>query len=235
LWTETEWCVYKRERRPMFTGCVGVYMTTDNKVRLSEYILKSRDERVSHINLQSPCIETNYRGAFRRLLLAVGVKDDVGDRTKAKIHVCHLCDYRKRGNYACGNPQHMYLGTPSENQMDKSEEARSAPGRKTARERTGCHAVEHTGKGGRLGGRITASRGGGFRNPKVKEKAERSMREIVCKPVVLTQISTGKKFVFPSITEAAKALSLGRDKIGRVCRGRRMSTGGYLAEYLCDS
>lgn len=164
---------------------------------------------------------------FLRLCEILSVDNDICCRTTARIQVCHLCD-----NPCCENPRHSYIGTTSENQWDKTPEARKAPGRASAEKKVGCHNPIYSGVGGRIGGKVIAERNGGFRDPAIGRIARERGFETRRRPVRLTNKETGEVRDFPSQGEAARELGLRQSLVSAVCRGRRGSTGGYSAEYL---
>lgn len=80
-------------------------------IDIKEYILKPKQERQSHLKLDEVCIErgghsTHLRGLLAHLL-------DTTIPKGMKIHICHACH-----NGACGNPNHIYWGTASDNMQD---------------------------------------------------------------------------------------------------------------------
>lgn len=56
--------------------------------------------------------------------------------------------------------------------------------------------------------------------------------EVNKKGVVLTSLKDGTEFYFEGIRIAARALSLRHEKLCRVLKGKRKSTGGYTVRYL---
>jgi hypothetical protein len=96
-------------------------------ISLSDYILKSREERIAHIDLSTDCelgtFRSRSRGGLDGLFSLIGVEDDIENWTVARIHCCHLCDCgRRKGE--CGNPRHIYIGTASENSLDLPKDFR---------------------------------------------------------------------------------------------------------------
>lgn len=80
---------------------------------IEEYILKTRDERRKHLDLNEKCIEiggidsTEYRG-----LVAHFLKTAIPTKCK-NIQLCHGCN-----NGKCSNPKHLYWGTVKDNYRD---------------------------------------------------------------------------------------------------------------------
>ena len=100
-------------------------------MKLSEHILLSKEERMSHCDLSSPCQfdQRKHRGLSRILFFEFAeVENDVGDLKSARIGVNHLCA-SDTNNGGCVNPLHIYIGTKSENSMDMSDEKRGSGGR----------------------------------------------------------------------------------------------------------
>lgn len=105
-------------------------------MKLSEYILKTREERISHIDLETECelgtFRRRSRGGCVDLLNLIGVEDDIDEWTPHRIHRCHLCDCgRRKGE--CGNPRHIYIGTAQENQFDQGKEFLHSRAKKAGR------------------------------------------------------------------------------------------------------
>lgn len=79
--------------------------------KIEEYILKSQDERQTHLRLDEPCIERGGQSMYLKGLLAHLHETTIP--SGKKIHVCHACH-----NAKCSNPNHLYWGTASENRID---------------------------------------------------------------------------------------------------------------------
>jgi Spy/CpxP family protein refolding chaperone len=87
-------------------------------MNLSDYILLPREQRIAHIDLTTPCVLVkghNNRAPRRNLLRQLGLIDDGVART---VHCCHLCPNNSAAKERCANPNHLYMGTSSENQHD---------------------------------------------------------------------------------------------------------------------
>lgn len=88
-------------------------------MNLSDYILRSRDERTSHIDLSTPCdLGSSDRHYRAEAFTFHGVTNDVGNLQEACVHVCHACEHDS-GNGNCVNPLHTYIGTAHDNYVDR--------------------------------------------------------------------------------------------------------------------
>lgn len=102
-------------------------MKSIHTTKLSEYILRSKEERTRHIDESSPCVMArsnwgNQRGkALKALSELVKVTNDVSNRYKAGIFLCHTCEHNSGSDKPCVNPLHLYFGTPAENTADMGE------------------------------------------------------------------------------------------------------------------
>jgi hypothetical protein len=73
----------------------------------------SKEQRQSHIDLQTPCQTDRCYKYYRKALIDFsGIKPD---RTWS---ACHLCENYSHTHKPCRNPLHLYWGTNSENQQD---------------------------------------------------------------------------------------------------------------------
>lgn len=97
-------------------------------MKLSEYILLSKEERTQHIDLDSPCIPGSRKQIPKATILGhLGIdEDDFNDWKKEGVQRCHLCSNNSKVDAVCRNPLHIYLGTQSENEADKSPEQKAA-------------------------------------------------------------------------------------------------------------
>lgn len=138
-------------------------------MKVSEYLQLSREERTKHVNLSTPCEvdesvsrTTRARRGRKALLEELGLEDDLGNWTKAKANLCHLCESHSANGW-CTNPTHLYVGTNAENSLDVSVEVRKEVARKA-----GTKSVEH-GFGFRAPGQATqAGRNGGLQSRKLR-------------------------------------------------------------------
>ena len=103
--------------------------------KLSDYILRSREERTHHVDLISPCKSEEVGNAARQrrgrkaLLRQLGLDNDIENWQKAGINTCHLCNNGTHSEEVCSNPLHIYFGTAKENAGDVPPEARKAAGK----------------------------------------------------------------------------------------------------------
>lgn len=80
---------------------------------IEEYMLRSKQDRQLHLDLDAPCICIGGNSIQCRLLLAHTLRTTVPKGMK--VHLCHACN-----NGACSNPKHLYWGTARENQEDNA-------------------------------------------------------------------------------------------------------------------
>ena len=78
---------------------------------INEYIKKTKEERQSHLDLSSSCIEIGTNSYQCRALLAHTLRTILPKGRK--ILLCHACN-----NDKCSNTKHLYWGTSSENRRD---------------------------------------------------------------------------------------------------------------------
>lgn len=84
---------------------------------IKEYILKSKQDRQSHLDLSLPCIERGGPCNGGLSSYCKGLMAHILDTTIPsghKIHICHACN-----NDRCSNPFHLYWGTAKENRHDQ--------------------------------------------------------------------------------------------------------------------
>lgn len=114
---------------------------------ISEYMLKSLDERKSHLDLTQPCVErgghrNNFRGVLAEFL-------NTEFPTGMKVHLCHACN---NGN-KCSNPRHLYWGTAAENTRDQIENGTHKNLAERTREKMGDEYAAFMKEVARKGGR----------------------------------------------------------------------------------
>lgn len=85
----------------------------NSRVPLSEYISLPIEDRQSHLDLESPCLELGCNSKESRALLAYFL-NTTADRLGFKAMLLHNCN-----NPMCSNPKHLYWGTASENLLDR--------------------------------------------------------------------------------------------------------------------
>lgn len=81
-------------------------------ILIEDYMKLTLEERQKHLMLDQPCVERggssfDFRGLIAHML-------DTTIPHGKPIYLCHACN-----NSKCGNPQHLYWGTPRENHDDK--------------------------------------------------------------------------------------------------------------------
>ena len=77
---------------------------------LEEYILLSKEERQSHIDLSQPCLERGGNSTNHRGVLAQYLGTFIGGK---HVVLAHACD-----NGKCSNPNHLYWATHFENTVE---------------------------------------------------------------------------------------------------------------------
>jgi hypothetical protein len=75
-----------------------------------EFIKLSREERTSHLDLDSPCDMRGGESKHFKGLLAHHLNTTI---PKGFIYLCHACH-----NGGCSNVKHLYWGTPKDNRRD---------------------------------------------------------------------------------------------------------------------
>jgi len=83
-------------------------------IEIEKYIKKSRDERRSHLDLGTDCIEIGGDSREFRSHLAFYLGTTLPSGHLA--YLCHACN-----NSRCANPKHHYWGTPKDNAYDQIE------------------------------------------------------------------------------------------------------------------
>jgi hypothetical protein len=91
-------------------------------IDIKVFMLRSREERRSHLDLSSECIERGGNSFQMRGLLAHILNTTIPPpRNGRMIVVCHACH-----NALCGNPYHIYWGNNSDNRIDSIENGGAA-------------------------------------------------------------------------------------------------------------
>lgn len=172
-------------------------------MNLSEYILKSRDERRAHIDLTCECVlvkRTNWSNKKADHLNFFEVEDDV-DVWRGSIGRLHACAKDTfNGEMVCINPLHIYIGTITENLADRP--------------------TEKAGAGGRA-----------LRGKERSESFKAKNKARLNKPVVATHLQTGTKSHFESSKIASETLSVSRAAISGALKHNR-PTCGYTFHYM---
>ena len=160
-------------------------------MKLSEYIKLSREERTTHIDLDSPCDLSDKAGKQKRIFDWFDLEDDIGNWAKSGIERCHLCKHDSHNGY-CSNPLHIYIGTKRENRLDIEPEVRSQIARTAGKE--GCHiggkrsaelgvgvhdkSDPRVIEGNRKGGKRAAELEAGFHNPESRIKGGKRAHQL---------------------------------------------------------
>ena len=76
-------------------------------IDITEFILRDREERQSHLQLQEPCCERGGNSTNHKGVLAQYLNTTI---PSGRILLCHACN-----NDKCSNPKHLYWGTDREN------------------------------------------------------------------------------------------------------------------------
>jgi hypothetical protein len=185
-------------------------------MKLSEYILKSKEEREAHIDLDSPCEMVSYgrwtKPKLRKELMeSLGFVQDVS-MVEAKAVLRHMCScgtsHGKQTGSVCANPLHIALGTALENSLDIPAEIRSEI-KKIA---TQLLTPEQLSERIRRIGRAAIA---------VRSKA-----------IQITCTKTCEVYLYPSASEAGRALNLNSGLIGQVANGKRDQHKGYTASWF---
>ncbi len=93
-------------------------------MEIPNYLKLPQGERQSHINLSSPCDFSGGGGGWRKNLMRKNLFLKLGIPYEPNIQkfgacVCHRCtNCRGKTERFCVNPEHLYLGTLSENSYD---------------------------------------------------------------------------------------------------------------------
>ena len=77
---------------------------------LEEYILLSKEERQSHIDLTQPCLERGGNSTNHRGVLAQYLDTFISGKGVVLAHACN--------NGKCSNPNHLYWATHFENTIE---------------------------------------------------------------------------------------------------------------------
>lgn len=88
--------------------------------KIDEYILKTKEERQAHLDLNEQCIEIGGDSKKCQGLLAYFLKTTFP--TTRRIMICHACH-----NGKCSNVKHLYWGNMSENTKDSYKSGKRKP------------------------------------------------------------------------------------------------------------
>lgn len=122
---------------------------------IESYILRSREERRSHLDISQSCIEIGGDSRIFRGLLAHFLKTTISENKrheKKLAFVCHDCN-----NPKCSNVYHLYWGTSHDNYLDQVERGTALSISDKARQKYGEQSyrkmMQEIGtKGGKAGG-----------------------------------------------------------------------------------
>ena len=81
---------------------------------VEQFLQKPQNERQSHLDLESECIERGGNSTNHRGVLAQYLNTPIYGRPADLCHACHNPD--------CSNPQHLYWGTRKENVQDAKDD-----------------------------------------------------------------------------------------------------------------
>jgi hypothetical protein len=76
-------------------------------IDINEFIIRSRDQRQEHLQLDEPCCERGGNSTNHKGVLAQYLNTTI---PSGRILLCHACNNEK-----CSNPKHLYWGTDREN------------------------------------------------------------------------------------------------------------------------
>lgn len=177
-------------------------------MKLSEYILLPRTQRIEHIDLTTECV-TGKKWRKSTFLDYLNIEDDIPNWKESKIERCHLCECNSRNGH-CVNPLHVYIGTPKENAADRPQE----------------YLIE---AGKRLGSAPVSDES--RRKMSESARARTDDREIPASkvriPISLQNKVTGEVHHFKSQKEAAEVLKINMGNLSGVARGFRKSVNGF--------
>lgn len=106
--------------------------------------------RQTHLNLDEPCIERGGNSSDFRGLMADWFDVTIPTK-KQQIYLCHACN-----NAKCGNPKHLYWGTPKENHDDKVRAGRWKNPWDSLKLKSNAKQIQS--ESGRLGGKALKGR-----------------------------------------------------------------------------
>lgn len=82
---------------------------------IANYMMKSREERRAHLQLDDMCMEIGGASSVQyRGLLAHHLRTTIPSNKIGRVYLCHACN-----NCRCSNPKHLYWGTPQDNHLDQ--------------------------------------------------------------------------------------------------------------------
>jgi hypothetical protein len=112
---------------------------------VEHFLEKPQNERQTHLDLESECIERGGNSTNHRGVLAQYLNTPIYGRPADLCHACH--------NPNCSNPQHLYWGTRKENVQDARDNGTFKPVFERMVEKYGYEeACEMNGRGDKSAG-----------------------------------------------------------------------------------
>ena len=200
-------------------------------VTLTEYLNLPRSQRTLHIDLSSPCQPSNRVSVPPKspLLDFLSVFDDIGDWRKHGIQRCHACEMDSTRGW-CVNPLHIYIGTVSENMMDKSPTIRSQMAANAGRK---AHSIkDENGKSinAKKSAAIIHSKKDADGKSIVAKKAGKSKS----KPVIVSDTEYGVDWIFPSSAEVERTIGICRSVLSSLTRNKKSSHKNFEVKLYGD-
>lgn len=193
-------------------------------VKLTEYLSLSRNVRTSHIDLNTPCVVTKRVSVPGKqpLLDFLNIENDVNNWREKGVQRCHLCKCDSTKGW-CENPKHLYIGTVSENMMDKNpsirKEMASSAGKK-------AHLLKDE-NGKSLHSIMTAKKIHAEKDSDGKSLVAKRAGKAKSKPVVVSDLENNVDWVFPSSAEVERVLGIPRSTLSGLTRRMIDSYKGF--------
>jgi hypothetical protein len=141
---------------------------------VQNHMERSLDERKSHINLTSKCIEIGGGSYMFQAVLAHHLKTTLPGDKKVAI-LCHACH-----NGKCSNPEHLYWGTYRENYNDAVASGAEIPFREKVIRKYGEDGAKRIAQ---KAGRASNTKGYSFKRI-TQENEDRYKRAILDEPKI---------------------------------------------------
>jgi hypothetical protein len=87
---------------------------SESRVALLDYMEIPLEARRQHLDLSKPCVEIGACSRSSRALLGMYLNTTCEGLGMKTGYLCHAC-----GNEKCSNPEHLYWGTCSENNLER--------------------------------------------------------------------------------------------------------------------